>query len=617
MNWFKNLNAMPRLMSSFGVLLVLTLGISYLAITNLSKANDRVELLYEKDMKGVIAVQNIAVSRMAIGRLDRGAIISIDDPAAVSEAKSATDTEIAAMHSNLQAANSSFFTKEGLAMIANISDLMPVYENGVNAIFADVESKNAARAKVDLEQLDSVATKINTAINTALKFKEDMSEEEFQTNNKEYQTARTLMVSAALISLVLGIIMSFVIARGFSVPLGLAVTVLESVADGNLTASLEVDTKDEVGRMAEALNRAVEKLNSTLQEVADSAASASSSSQQLAAAAESIASGAQEQAASLEETSASLEEITAAVRQSADNANQASQLAAGSKDSALQGQDVVSNAITAMSEINAASAKISDIISTIDEIAFQTNLLAVNAAVEAARAGDEGRGFAVVASEVRSLAQRSAIAAKEIKVLIQDSLRKVDAGSGLVNRSGETLHGIVGSVKRVTDIVGEIAAASGEQSTGIEQVNTAMTQMDQVTQANSAQTEELSATAQSLSQQSAHLMELVATFTLNKGGRDGRDRHSFQSRDESSVHSIGTGLVQSAKTSLAHSSASAGQASQVSIPSQRSGKAARNSGSSKSESQARGSKGAASRQPALVTAAPSETGGSDASFEEF
>jgi methyl-accepting chemotaxis protein len=148
-----------------------------------------------------------------------------------------------------------------------------------------------------------------------------------------------------------------------------------------------------------------------------------------------------------------------------------------------------------MSEINAASAKISDIISTIDEIAFQTNLLAVNAAVEAARAGDEGRGFAVVASEVRSLAQRSAVAAKEIKVLIQDSLRKVDAGSGLVNRSGETLQGIVGSVKRVTDIVGEIAAASGEQSTGIEQVNTAMTQMDQVTQANSALTEELSATA--------------------------------------------------------------------------------------------------------------------------
>jgi methyl-accepting chemotaxis protein len=173
-----------------------------------------------------------------------------------------------------------------------------------------------------------------------------------------------------------------------------------------------------------------------------------------------------------------------------------------------------------MEEINTASAKISDIISTIDEIAFQTNLLAVNAAVEAARAGEEGRGFAVVASEVRSLAQRSAGAAKEIKALIQDSLRKVERGSELVNRSGETLLSIVGSVKKVTDIVGEIAAAAEEQSTGVDQVNTAITQIDQVTQQNSAQTEELSSTAQTLSDQSARLLKLVSVFTLREKGMD-------------------------------------------------------------------------------------------------
>jgi len=224
---------------------------------------------------------------------------------------------------------------------------------------------------------------------------------------------------------------------------------------------------------------------------------------------------------------------------------------------------VVANAITAMAEINASSSKISDIISTIDEIAFQTNLLAVNAAVEAARAGDEGRGFAVVASEVRSLAQRSAVAAKEIKVLIQDSLRKVEAGSGLVNRSGETLHGIVGSVKRVTDIVGEIAAASGEQSTGIEQVNTAMTQMDQVTQSNSAQTEELSATAQALSEQAAHLMELVSTFTLNQNGRNARERQVFQPRETNPVHSVGASLVHSAKVSMVNTAPHSGQSNQA------------------------------------------------------
>jgi methyl-accepting chemotaxis protein len=312
------------------------------------------------------------------------------------------------------------------------------------------------------------------------------------------------------------------IVRGITGPLGMAVAVMGRVAEGDLTATLDVHSRDEVGQMATALNEALEKIRSTLLDVTASAASATTSSQELAAATDAIASGAQEQAASLEQTAASLEQITAAVRQSADNAKQASQLASGSRDTAERGQDVVVQAITAMSEINAASAKIADIISTIDEIAFQTNLLAVNAAVEAARAGEEGRGFAVVASEVRSLAQRSAGAAKEIKGLIQDSLKKVERGTELVNKSGETLHGIVGSVKRVTDIVGEIAAAAGEQSSGIEQVNTAMTQMDRVTQCNSAQTEELSSTAQSLSEQSARLMELVSTFVLSKGGREPR-----------------------------------------------------------------------------------------------
>ena len=268
-------------------------------------------------------------------------------------------------------------------------------------------------------------------------------------------------------------------------------------------------------------------MRNTLKEVTAGAQGASSSSHELASAAESIASGSQEQAASLEETSSSLEEITATVRQSADNARQANQLAVSSRDSAEKGQEVVASAVTAMTEINAASAKISDIISTIDEIAFQTNLLAVNAAVEAARAGDEGRGFAVVATEVRSLAQRSAGAAKEIKFLIQDSLKKVERGSDLVNRSGETLQGIMMSLKSVTDIVSEISAAADEQSTGIDQVNTAVTQIDQVTQANSAQTEELSSTAQSLSQQSTKLLKLVSVFTLEKGKSGGTAVSSF------------------------------------------------------------------------------------------
>jgi methyl-accepting chemotaxis protein len=599
-------------MSSFGVLLVLTLGISYLAISNLSKANDRVQALYQEDMKGVIAVQNIAMSKLDIARLGRDAILKTDDPAAVAADLDSIKTDYASMRSNLQDAEQCFYTKEGKALLASIGDSQPKYEQAVSTVTMAVEAKDAARAKANLLGIAAIAAQMTTDIDRALKLKESASEEKFQANNQAYQTGRTLMITATAISLLLGVILSIVIARGFSVPLGQAVTVLERVADGDLTVTLDVFTKDEVGQMATALNRAVEKLNSTLQEVAESAANASTSSQELASAAESIASGAQEQAASLEETSASLEEITAAVRQSADNANQASQLASGSKNTAEQGQEVVSKAITAMSEINAASAKISDIISTIDEIAFQTNLLAVNAAVEAARAGDEGRGFAVVASEVRSLAQRSAVAAKEIKVLIQDSLKKVEAGSGLVNRSGETLQGIVGSVKRVTDIVGEIAAASGEQSTGIEQVNTAMTQMDQVTQSNSAQTEELSATAQALSEQAAHLMELVSTFTLTQGQGNARQRQAYQPHETNPAHSVGANLVHSAKASMV---SSASHSSQQNSAAARSAKTAKMSAQSKQNSRSRSAK-SQSAPPELVAAVAAGSGG-DESFVEF
>jgi methyl-accepting chemotaxis protein len=609
MRWFNNLNAKPRLMISFGVLLVLTLGISFLAISNLSKANDRVQNLYEKDMKGVIAMQNIAVGRMSVGRLDRGAIIDIENTSAVAEDKRSIQAAFTEINSNLQLADQYFYTKEGLAMIQQIREILPDYKRAVDGILDAVDAKDIARAKNALVAADPVSARLNTAINQSLEFKEARAEEKFQANNAAYQSSRAIMIGACLVSLILGVVLSLFIARSFSVPLGKAVDALERVAAGDLTASLDVETEDEVGHMATALNRAVERLCETMQEVADSASNASSSSQQLAAASEAIATGAQEQASSLEETSASLEEITATVRQSADNAQQASQLASGSRDSAEQGQAVVSKAITAMLEINASSAKIADIISTIDEIAFQTNLLAVNAAVEAARAGDEGRGFAMVASEVRSLAQRSAVNAKEIKVLIQDSLRKVEAGSDLVNRSGETLQGIVGSVKRVTDIVGEMAAAASEQSTGIEQVNTAMTQMDQVTQSNSAQTEELSATAQSLSEQAARLLELVSTFTLTNSGRS--QRQGFHAQETP----VGASLVQSAKASMAQGLSPSAHSSPAAQ--QRTAKAARGAAAAKPKSRATGKTQNSAPPAAIVAAAPSVSSGSDASFEEF
>ena len=305
--------------------------------------------------------------------------------------------------------------------------------------------------------------------------------------------------------------------------------IVSSVADGRFDVNIPNLGDDAIGQVASALQQAVNSMQLALGEVRDVSSTVSSAAEQLTAVSREITAGAQTQASSLEETASSLEEITSTVKQNTDNAQHARQLANGSRDVAEKGGAVVSEAVQAMGEINQSSKKIADIITTIDEIAFQTNLLALNAAVEAARAGEQGRGFAVVAAEVRNLAQRSASAAKEIKALIQDSVRKVENGTDLVNKSGQTLSEIVNSVKRVTDIVSEIAAASKEQLVGIEQVNKAVSQMDRVTQANASQTEEMSGTATALLSHAVQLKDLVGRFQLES-------EHNRSSRSSTSNH---------------------------------------------------------------------------------
>ena len=316
-------------------------------------------------------------------------------------------------------------------------------------------------------------------------------------------------------ALIVGVALMRNITRSIGVVLGTMRGLAEG--DGDLTQRIDVKGRDELGQLALAFNVFMDKLHEIMTQVRRAAEHATTASQELSAAGERLASGAQEQAASLEQTAASLEQITGTVKQNADNARQANELASGSRVTAEKGGAIVTSAVDAMSEINRASRGVADIITTIEQIAFQTNLLALNAAVEAARAGEQGRGFAVVASEVRNLALRSATAAKEIKGLIQDSVQKVGVGSDLVTQSGQTLAEIVASFKRVTDIIAEIAAASQEQTTGVDEVNKAVAQMDQVTQANAAQTEELSSTAQSFAAQAEELRALVGRFKLAGG----------------------------------------------------------------------------------------------------
>ena len=332
-----------------------------------------------------------------------------------------------------------------------------------------------------------------------------------------YEQSRDLMLVLGVLLFVLGWLFAWRLALGITRPLERAVDVAETVAAGDLTMQVDAQMaarRDETGKLLHALQAMTGNLASIVGQVRSGTDAISTASREIASGNFDLSTRTERQAGSLEETASAMEELTSTVHQNADNARQANQLAASASEVAQQGGEVVSQVVTTMGSINESSRKIVDIIGVIDGIAFQTNILALNAAVEAARAGEQGRGFAVVASEVRSLAQRSAAAAKEIKGLIDDSVAKVGVGSQLVGQAGSTMEQVVSSVRHVADIVGEITSASSEQSEGISQVNQAITEMDQATQQNAALVEQAAAAAESMQEQAARLSEVVSQFKL-------------------------------------------------------------------------------------------------------
>lgn len=333
------------------------------------------------------------------------------------------------------------------------------------------------------------------------------------TNNDRSRAILFMVVAVALIA---SATLGFILSRSITVPVKDALMLAEAVSNGDLTREVRAHSNDEVGQLMQALKKMNQSLMQIVSQVRSGADAITTASGEIAHGNHDLSSRTEQQASSLEETAATMEELTSTVKQNADNAHDASAMAESASDIAVKGGAVVEQVIDTMQSITESSRRIVDIIGVIDGIAFQTNILALNAAVEAARAGEQGRGFAVVASEVRTLAQRSAAAAKEIKSLIGDSVEKVEAGSKLVNQAGETMDEVVSSVKRVCDIIEGITAASNEQRTGIEQVNQAIAQMDQVTQQNAALVEQASAAADAMQQQSTSLAQLVAVFKLEE-----------------------------------------------------------------------------------------------------
>jgi methyl-accepting chemotaxis protein len=478
-------------------------------------------------MSGVVDdLNDMAERRVAImktlgdlkaAELDRQTLVAMtvlaEEPAEIAQFDKLRQERKSEAAKLLQTFEASQQSEEGKALARKVSDAhagLQVAIDVVNTALAANDDKAAAKAV--LKQVDPAFDVLDDAMSEAATHLYDRSQEALAIAQGEYRFSRLVTIMATLLGIGLSAAFAYFLIRTIAVGLANAIEAATKIADGHIGSAIDVSRRDELGLLLQSLKRMDSKLYEIVGEVRLASDSVGGAASQLSKGNDDLSQRTQEQASALEETASSMEEMTATVKQNADNARQANQLAAGARSQAERGGEVVSRAVGAMEEINASSRKIADIISVIDEIAFQTNLLALNAAVEAARAGEQGRGFAVVASEVRSLAQRSASAAKEIKDLIGDSVEKVRSGSALVDESGKVLGEIMESVKRVSGIVAEIAAASEEQASGIEQVNNAITQMDDTTQQNAALVEEAASAAKSMEQQAQQLVTQMSFF---------------------------------------------------------------------------------------------------------
>jgi methyl-accepting chemotaxis protein len=531
MQWFQQLRVTVKLILSFLVVAAIGAAVSALGIYHMGRINASTDRLYNHELRALQAVQDANINLVYASRAQMG-LLSASTRGERNNGAKELMTAVEALEARA-AEVKPFFQEsaDGDKLYKEYEALMPPLKQRMTDFVALINKQSLDSSQFDGRVVEDSTTllKESRTLEGVLKnmvgHSDQMAKTSVEQSASTFSASRLMMIAMALGGIVISVGLGLLVARLMARQLGgepaYAADVVSRIATGDLTVEVDARTA-RAGSLLFSIKQMQDQLTGVVSRIKESSDTIATASSEIAAGNQDLSSRTEEQASSLEQTAASMEELTSTVKQNADNARQANQLAVSASEVAVKGGAVVSSVVNTMGSINASSKKIVDIIGVIDGIAFQTNILALNAAVEAARAGEQGRGFAVVASEVRSLAQRSAAAAKEIKGLIDDSVGKVAEGSKQVAEAGKTMEEIVGSVKRVTDIMGEITAASQEQTSGIEQVSQAITQMDQVTQQNAALVEEASAAAQSLQEQADNLVEAVSVFKLKSGERGER-----------------------------------------------------------------------------------------------
>ena len=503
-----------RLKVSFSILILFLCVVAVMGLNGLKEMESELDEIVNDNMAKLTHVNTMSENVHIVSRVVRSIVI-INDPAKLEpEFKKITEAR-ALYEEGEQAFLKLMDTEDEKKLMDQIHEAkLKTRELNNQVIELAKQNKDDEAAKLLLEVASPVSKQWQDGIDKMIALQEAMTVQDVKDAMALYHKARNIEIFFVVIAIAIAVWLSWVIVRSIVHPLNYAIKIAENVAAGDLSQKIENEHQDEIGQLLNALSSMVQTLSQIMAEIRASTEQITSAASQIATGNMDLSSRTEMQASSLEETASSMEEMTSTVKQNADNARQANQLSAAAADVAQKGGAMINQVVEVMGRINTSSQKISDIIGVIDGIAFQTNILALNAAVEAARAGEQGRGFAVVASEVRNLAQRSASAAKDIKDLIGESVAQVKEGTKVVDQSGENMAKIVTSIQHVSEVVSEISTASQEQSSGIDQINIAITQMDETTQQNAALVEEAAAAASSMDDQARALNALVEKFKL-------------------------------------------------------------------------------------------------------